>query len=1020
MRDRKVWIFNAGASFDGNPKWLFLYLVHYRKDIEPYWFCYTKSSRDSIRKLGYQAYCFDSKEAAKIGARAGVYVVNQFKEVFQDYLDGITILNLWHGVGCKTVEKKVDTGILNDRIAKKYIQYGDRYQKYGLFLVSSPLMEEHFKVQCGLKEKNIIRAGYPCCIYPDQVATFDHDFLQGRNLPADTKIAVYAPTYRDACAEHFFGAAIPDMEKLVATLERNHFVLIFKLHPKMMDDFEYKNIATRYKDNPWLIFWNNDHDFYEVMDRVDFAIVDYSSIFYDMIERGIRNFARYIFDYDAGAMRDFALDYMSHTCGTVVRDFDALCQLFENEAYKTNPAELAGIRDAFWHYSNENSLETIVNAALNFTPDENDTLPNFYSFDIFDTLLGRKTLSPGGVFRYVQDQIKTSDLGFSKYVSENYTKIRAWAEANAREYYNKSVEYRQEKRTEITFDMIFDRIQDVYGVTDIQRKALQTWELECEYETSIPLPKIQDVKRLLLAGENVVLISDMYLPKEFVQRLLRKADPLLTELPLFLSSDIGTQKSKRDLFVDVYHAVDYAYANWYHYGDSKTADGTIPNWLGIQTFNHEVPKFDRYENALTNFSNTYDAYLVSGLLTRFRESHSAVEDVYAYCYVSLYWVPYLSWTIEDAIRCGTKCLYFISRDGYHLKRIADALIDARGLSIRTRYIYGSRKAWRIPSQCNGIDEEFFGPFGNFVGVSDYTTLLEAAGMTEDTFAAYFPELLYLKDKKDIPPEEMDRVKETFSLSQKYREYLRAYAQKESEIVLAYLRQEIDFTEPYAFVEYWGRGYTQTCLQKLLQAATGHDEEVAFYYARSIYPTQGNCIRYNFTGNNYSMIFIESIFANLPYETVKRYQVAANGKIEPVLTTCENNAAIHQSLCRYLPEFARDYAALPFLDEANIRSVLFDFGLSFFHRNKRADIFLQTLATLQDAVGLFDDKVEYARGVKTRDILKWLGGGHFYTKDFGMSFEKSGGLFQKAYRFYCLHVKETWLERVINQFRALGK
>ena len=65
MRDKKIWIFNAGNAFDGNPKWLFMYIVNYRKDITPYWFCYTEETRNYIRKLGYQAFLFKSKMAGK-------------------------------------------------------------------------------------------------------------------------------------------------------------------------------------------------------------------------------------------------------------------------------------------------------------------------------------------------------------------------------------------------------------------------------------------------------------------------------------------------------------------------------------------------------------------------------------------------------------------------------------------------------------------------------------------------------------------------------------------------------------------------------------------------------------------------------------------------------------------------------------------------------------------------------------------------------------------------------------------
>ena len=140
MRDKRIWVFNSGMSFDGNPKWLFLYITKYRPEITSYWFCYTKESVKYIRKLGYKAYLFNSSQAEKIGEQAGVFVVNQRKEVFQKYFEGITVLNLWHGVGCKVIEERIDSGVLNERIAKKYIQNMNVYRNNELFLVTSPLM----------------------------------------------------------------------------------------------------------------------------------------------------------------------------------------------------------------------------------------------------------------------------------------------------------------------------------------------------------------------------------------------------------------------------------------------------------------------------------------------------------------------------------------------------------------------------------------------------------------------------------------------------------------------------------------------------------------------------------------------------------------------------------------------------------------------------------------------------------------------------------------------------------------
>ena len=166
-------------------------------------------------------------------------------------------------------------------------------------------------------------------------------------------------------------------------------------------------------------------------------------------------------------------------------------------------------------------------------------------------------------------------------------------------------------------------------------------------------------------GETVVLISDMYLPKEFIKKLLCKAEPILGELPLFLSSDYGTQKTTKELFFDVYHAVEYRFGKWIHYGDNKNADGKVPASIGIESVNHEIPAFDFYEKKLTQFIATYDSYQIAALFARFRQEEHRMEEVYAYSYVSLYWVPYVNWAIRHALEKKIDCLYFISRDGYH-------------------------------------------------------------------------------------------------------------------------------------------------------------------------------------------------------------------------------------------------------------------------------------------------------------------------------------------------------------------
>ena len=288
-RNKKIWVFNAGDAFSGNPKWLFLYIVNHRKDITPYWLCYKENMVSYMKERGYKAYLFNSSEGKAIERQAGIYVVNQVKEVIQDELKGVTILNLWHGVGCKSIERKVNFGFLNERIAKKYIKNNYYYKNYQLFLVTSPLMENHFKEQCGIDDDKVIRAGYPCCIHNEAANSFDHDVLKRQGLPENTKIVVYSPTYRDASATEFFGKAIQDMDRLVEVLEKNGMLLIFKMHPQMMKDRKYNEAMERYKECNRLMFWDNQDDIYEVFDQIDIAIIDYSSIFYDMLAGGVKH-----------------------------------------------------------------------------------------------------------------------------------------------------------------------------------------------------------------------------------------------------------------------------------------------------------------------------------------------------------------------------------------------------------------------------------------------------------------------------------------------------------------------------------------------------------------------------------------------------------------------------------------------------------------------------------------------------------------------------------------------------------
>ena len=300
----KVWAFCAGHysnDFRGNPKYLFIYINKYRKDIDAYWICDDINIINQIRSLGYRAYQIGSTEAEIAASMTGVLVCEQVKNVIPVGLEHCKYLNLWHGVGgVKDVERSINNGLLLEEVAKKYINKNVYYRGNQIYLAPSKLIEEIAINQLGLTENQIINAGYPRCLYQsnyERVYTFDHNKIFDK-LPKDTKIVAYTPTYRSNKKDELFINAIPNIDKLIEVCRKNHILFIFKMHPFLEQESTFLNAKDKYQNNKWLYFWDNNDDFYEILDKIDLCIYDYSSIFTDFIAVGTKEFIRYNFDFE--------------------------------------------------------------------------------------------------------------------------------------------------------------------------------------------------------------------------------------------------------------------------------------------------------------------------------------------------------------------------------------------------------------------------------------------------------------------------------------------------------------------------------------------------------------------------------------------------------------------------------------------------------------------------------------------------------------------------------------------------
>lgn len=192
------------------------------------------------------------------------------------------------------------------------------------------------------------------------------------------------------------------------------------------------------------------------------------------------------------------------------------------------------------------------------------------------------------------------------------------------------------------------------------------------------------------------------------------------------------------------------------------------------------------------------------------------EEVFLYV-----WLPvlteYVEWVLEEAIKNGTKRLYFLARDGYMMYLMAKKLVDARGLDLDIRYLKISRFSIRsaeyyfagkaaLDTLCVGGIDISFEKIMKRANLAEEEALHIArlAGYTENykTVLSY-RQLCVLK-------KELSQIGQLFV-------YIKGHAQNCYDTTVSYLRQEGLLEETsYALVDSGWVGTLQLSLQRVLE------------------------------------------------------------------------------------------------------------------------------------------------------------------------------------------------------------
>lgn len=191
---------------------------------------------------------------------------------------------------------------------------------------------------------------------------------------------------------------------------------------------------------------------------------------------------------------------------------------------------------------------------------------------------------------------------------------------------------------------------------------------------------------------------------------------------------------------------------------------------------------------------------------------------------------YIAWVVREAVRTGKKRLYFLARDGYYMKRVAELFCEAWGVDLECRYLYCSRYVWR--GAVYHMDTEEALDYITLGGLeAGFQKMMQRAGLCEEESFKVAEQLGYMEDvRKRLSLEERKKLRENLSKCELFMQLLTQHSKEKYQTTLAYLRQEglLDIV-PYALVDSGWTGSLQKSLYLLLQSAGSKAKPDGYYF-----------------------------------------------------------------------------------------------------------------------------------------------------------------------------------------------
>jgi FMN phosphatase YigB (HAD superfamily) len=503
------------------------------------------------------------------------------------------------------------------------------------------------------------------------------------------------------------------------------------------------------------------------------------------------------------------------------------------------------------------------------------------SFDIFDTLITRRILTPDSLQQYMGWLLARCVPGL-----DDFFAVRKESEELARK--------RKHYKEDVNLDEIYAAFPITASWTPETIAQAKQLELDCEKRSFVPRHDLLEALRYARTlNKRIVAVSDTYFSRVFVEQLLASFGILDLFDDIYLSSERGTRKDRGDMW-DLLFASEHLSSNrLLHIGDNEHSDAQLPGDRRLETFHVMSPAALMAHSGISIPSKRcWFAEVALGLAAsrhfnspflpdqRFRPLNLTTARDFGYIVFGPLLFGFFSWLFTHPALKSLDHFYFLSREGFFLYGLFQKLQKALGRpSPRATYFYASRRAAIAAAQ--GVK---FDPSEITFGCGFRGTVSE---LLRTRLGLHLPEEFDLNQTEILLPDDTDYVNSVLTLLEPY---IVEHGRRELEALQQYCRQNgITDEQKLAIVDI---GYSGS-IQKALQTVLGRG--VVGFYIATVQPVARveeakgfawGCFaeRESFATTRCAVLrhgrILES-YLTAPHGQVLRFENQKNGYAEPV-------------------------------------------------------------------------------------------------------------------------------------------